>query len=42
MALEIALVPVSRELMIPDLRWVVGCVPVILFLAVGWIGAVVG
>ncbi|MGZ3300985.1 MAG: hypothetical protein ACXU95_04275 [Isosphaeraceae bacterium] len=41
MALEIALVPVSRELMIPDLRWVVGGIQFILFLAVGWIRAVV-
>jgi hypothetical protein len=39
-ALEIALVPVSRGLMIPDLRWVVGGIVVILFLAVGWIRAV--
>ncbi len=42
MALEIALVPVSRDLMIPDLRWVVGGILVVLFLAVGWIRAVVG
>jgi len=40
MALEIALVPVSRGLMIPDLRWIVGGILVILFLAVGWIRAV--
>ncbi len=42
MALEIALVPVSKDLMIPDLRWVVGGILVILFLAVGWIRALVG
>jgi hypothetical protein len=42
MALELALVPVSKELMVPDLRWVVGGILVILFLAVGWIRAVVG
>jgi hypothetical protein len=40
MAVETALVPVSRDLMIPDLRWVVGGMLVILFLAVGWIRAV--
>jgi hypothetical protein len=42
MALETALVPVSRELTIPDLRWVVGGILVILFLAVGWIRASAG
>jgi hypothetical protein len=40
MALETALVPVSRDLMIPDPRWVVGGILVILFLGVGWIRAV--
>ncbi len=42
MALEIALVPVSSGLMIPDLRWVVGGFLLILFLAVGWIRALGG
>ena len=41
-ALEIALVLVSRDLMIPDLHCVVDAVLVVLFLAVGWIRAVVG
>jgi hypothetical protein len=42
MAVELALVPVSSDLMIPDLRWVVGAILIVLFLAVGWIRAVVG
>ncbi len=42
MALETALVPVSRALAIPDLRLVVGAILVILFLAVGWIRALAG
>jgi len=39
MALEIDLVPVSGDMVIPDLRWVVGGGFVIIFLLVGWIRA---
>jgi hypothetical protein len=42
MALETALVPVSKDLTVPDLRWIVGGVLVILYLALGWIRAVIG
>ena len=38
-ALEIDLVPVSGDMVIPDLRWVVGAVFVIIFLLVGWVHA---
>jgi hypothetical protein len=40
MALEIDLVPVSSQVVIPDLRWAVGAVFIIVFLLVGWISAV--
>jgi hypothetical protein len=39
MALEIDLVPVSADIVIPDLRWVVGGGFVILVLLIGWIHA---
>ena len=38
-ALELDLVPVSGNMVIPDLRWVVGAVFVIIFLLVGWVHA---
>jgi hypothetical protein len=41
MALEIDLVPVSGDLMIPDLRWLIGGGFIIIFLLVGWIQAAV-
>ena len=37
MALEIALVPISGDVVIPDLRWIVGGILTVLFLLVGWI-----
>jgi uncharacterized protein (DUF1330 family) len=40
MALEIALVPVSGELRVPELRWFVGVALVIIFLAVNWLRAI--
>jgi len=40
MALEIDLVPVSGQMVIPDLRWAAGIVFVIVFLLVGWVSAV--
>jgi len=39
-ALEIDLVPVSSKMVIPDPRFVLGVGFVIIFLLVGWIGAV--
>jgi hypothetical protein len=39
MALEIDLVPVSGDMVIPDLRWVVGASLVMVFLLVGWVRA---
>lgn len=38
-ALELDLVPVSADLVIPDLRWVVGVGFVFVFLVVGWVRA---
>ena len=38
-ALEIDLVPVSSDVVIPDLRWVVGGGFVVIFLLVGWVRA---
>jgi hypothetical protein len=40
MALEIDLVPVSGDMLIPDLRWVVGIAFVIIFLMIGYVSAV--
>ena len=39
-ALEIALVPVSAQVIIPDLRWIMGGACLIVFLAAGWLRAV--
>lgn len=39
MALEIDLVLVSGDMIVPDLRWLVGGVLVIIFLLVGWVRA---
>ena len=39
-AMELDLVPVSGNVMIPDLRWVVGSGFVIIFLSVGWVRAI--
>jgi hypothetical protein len=39
MAVEIVLVPVSGDAVVPDLRWVVGSILLILFLSVGWVQA---
>jgi len=39
MALEIVLVPVSGQTVIPDLRWIVGGALLLLFLTVGWVHA---
>jgi hypothetical protein len=41
-ALEIALVPASGQVVIPDLRWVVGGVCLIVFLSTGWLRAARG
>jgi len=41
-ALEIALVPASGQLVIPDLRWVVGGACLIVFLGAGWVRAARG
>jgi hypothetical protein len=41
-ALEIALVPASGQVVIPDLRWVVGGACLIVFLAAGWLRAARG
>ena len=38
-ALEIALVPASGQVVIPDLRWVVGGACLIVFLGAGWLRA---
>jgi hypothetical protein len=38
-ALEIVLVPTSGQLVIPDLRWVIGGACLIAFLAAGWLRA---
>jgi len=37
MAVELDLVPVSKAMVVPDLRWVVGASFVIIFLLVGWL-----
>lgn len=37
MALEIDLVPVSGDRVIPDPRWIVGAGLLVLFLALGWV-----
>lgn len=39
-ALEIALVPVSGQVVIPDVRWIVGGVCLIVFLGACWLSAV--
>jgi len=39
-ALEIALVPASAQVVIPDLRWIMGGACLIVFLAAGWLRAV--
>ena len=36
-ALELDLLPVSRGVLVPDLRWLVACGFIIIFLLVGWI-----
>jgi hypothetical protein len=41
MAVEIVLVPVSGDAVVPDLRWVVGGILLTLFLLVGWVQAAV-
>ena len=41
-ALEIALVPASGQVVIPDLRWVVGGACLIVFLGAGWLRAARG
>jgi hypothetical protein len=38
-ALEIVLVPVSGQLVIPDIRWLVGGACLIVFLGAGWLRA---
>ena len=38
-ALKVALVPVRAELVVPDLRWIVGMVLLAAFLAIGWLRA---
>ena len=38
-SLNVALVPVRAELVIPDLRWIVGLVLLAVFLGVGWLRA---
>src|SRR5262245_41998446 len=38
-ALEIDLVPVSGDMVLPDLRWVVGGSFMVIFLLVGWVRA---
>jgi hypothetical protein len=37
MALELSLLPMSSEMVIPDVRFVLGSVLLVLFLAVGWV-----
>jgi hypothetical protein len=37
MAVELDLVPVSKGMVVPDLRWVVGAGFVMIFLLVGWL-----
>ena len=37
MAVELDLVPVSKDMVVPDLRWVVGASFVMIFLLVGWL-----
>ncbi|MDR3415914.1 MAG: hypothetical protein P4L83_07000 [Nevskia sp.] len=39
MALQVLLVPVSAELVIPELRWLAGGALLVLFLATGWLRA---
>jgi hypothetical protein len=39
MAMELDLVPVSGKVVMPDLRWVIGSVLIIIFLLLGWIRA---
>ena len=41
-ALEIALVPASGQVVIPDLRWVLGAVCLIVFLGACWLRATRG
>ena len=38
-ALELVLVPVRGQMVIPDLRWVIGAACLIVFLGVGWLRA---
>ena len=38
-ALELALVPASGQVVIPDLRWVIGGACLIVFLVAGWVRA---
>jgi hypothetical protein len=38
-ALELALVPVLGQMVIPDLRWVIGGACLIVFLGAGWLRA---
>jgi hypothetical protein len=39
MAMELDLVPVSYDMVIPDLRWVLGSGLIMIFLLVGWVRA---
>jgi hypothetical protein len=39
MAMELDLVPVSGDKVIPDLRWVLGSGLIMVFLFVGWVRA---
>ncbi len=38
-ALKVALIPVRGEVVVPDLRWIVGMVLLTAFLAIGWLRA---
>jgi hypothetical protein len=38
-ALKVALIPVRAELVVPDLRWVLGMILLAAFLAIGWLRA---
>ena len=40
-AVELDLVPVSKGMIVPDLRWLVGGGFIIIFLLVGWLRTVV-
>jgi hypothetical protein len=42
MALKVVLVPVSGDLVLPDLRFVVGAALLVVFLVAGWIRAAGG